>query len=197
MLEFVESIKNFVYSPAMIGVQVFVALFSLGLLFLLARIVKDLGEVHRWWEEKKVSLQQGADQDDMQDRPVAQPQYDQQEQYLSFFHEQWNAVVERMNTSEQEQWKLAIIEADALLDRAIQQTGVQGDTMGERMKNLSPQSFPLLDSAWQVHRVRNYIAHDPSYTLDVTTASRVFELYRRIFVRLGVIAPANVAQPVQ
>ena len=196
MLEFLESVKNFVYSPAMIGVQVFVVLLSFGLAFLLARIVKDLGGVHRWVEEKRVSLKQGADQDDMQSQSTAGAQQPT-DQDNAFFQEQWNTVVKRMSTSEQEQWKLAIIEADALLDRAIQRTGVQGTTMGERMKNLNPQSFPLLDSAWKAHRVRNYIAHDPSYIIDITTASRVFEMYRRIFVQLGVVVSEGIAQPVQ
>ena len=179
VVNFLESVKDFVYSPVMIGVQVFVALLSLGMAFLLTRIVKDLGGVNRWWEEKRFSLKQGADVDDIQNRPTTQSQ----------FHEQWNNVVRRMNTLEQEQWKLAILEADVLLDRVIQQTGVRGETMGERMKNLNRQSFPLLDTAWQVHGVRNRIAHEPEYTIDASTASRVLALYTRIFVRLGVIPP--------
>lgn len=179
-MELSDSLKDFLYSPLMIGVQVFSGIFAIGLFLLYARMLKDTGWARRL-EESKVSLEQENETDNEEE--VAQSQSSD----MSFFTERWNVVVSRMQSPEEAQWKLAIIEADTLVDYTIQQMGVQGETMGERMKNLNRSSFPLLDSAWKAHRVRNYIAHDPSYQVSAQTAARVFDLYRRIFTRLGFI----------
>lgn len=183
-----ESIIAFVYSPVMLGVQAFSVVVSLGLLFFLWRMIHDTGAYFRWRDEKNASLDEGVEDDarrerekQMQAQSVADSGGDE------MFHSRWNNVVARMGTPDESQWKLALIEADALLDYVLQQRGTPGATMGERMQNLSADTFPLLESAWRVHRIRNYLVHNVEYELNIAVASRAFELYRRIFIQMGFV----------
>jgi len=82
-------------------------------------------------------------------------------------------------------WKLAIIEADSILDQLIQALGYKGDTMGDRMKNIRPGQFPYLDEAWRVHKVRNFLAHDPNYELSRQAVLRTIDIYKKIFREFG------------
>ena len=97
VVEFFKSIKDFVYSPPMIGVQVFSVLISLSMAFLLARIIKDTGNWERRWKESRVSLKQGVEQDNIQqeqvqDNPLSRGVLQQVQQGSQFFQEHWDAV---------------------------------------------------------------------------------------------------------
>jgi hypothetical protein len=84
-------------------------------------------------------------------------------------------------------WKLAIIEADIILDELLKNAGYVGATLGERLKNISPNQLKSLDDAWQAHKVRNQIAHAGSdFVLTHKLAQDTIKQYRRTFHELGV-----------
>ncbi|MBP9826904.1 hypothetical protein KBC99_00295 [Candidatus Saccharibacteria bacterium] len=55
--------------------------------------------------------------------------------------------------------KNALMEADKLLDYVMQAKGMQGETMGDRLK-LNGQNFSDLNGIWAAHKLRNQIAHE-------------------------------------
>jgi hypothetical protein len=84
-------------------------------------------------------------------------------------------------------WKLAIIEADIILDGALKQKGYPGVSLGERLKNVSPQQLGSLQDAWEAHKVRNRIAHDGAdFVLTKRIAQETINRYQRVFSELGV-----------
>lgn len=99
----------------------------------------------------------------------------------------WSLIQKRISSNDEAQWKVAILEADAVLDNLLIVLGYQGNTMGERMENIKPGHFTYLDEAWRAHKVRNFIAHDPSYTLSKEIAERVVEVYRKIFDEFNIL----------
>lgn len=79
-------------------------------------------------------------------------------------------------------WKLAIIEADIILDEALKQQGFAGTSIGERLRSVSPQSLASLDDAWQAHKIRNEIAHSgPDFVLTQKLARETIARYQRVF----------------
>lgn len=85
-------------------------------------------------------------------------------------------------------WKLAIIEADIILDDSLKQKGYPGNSLGERLKNVSPQQLNSLQDAWEAHKVRNRIAHDGSdFILTKRIAQDTIARYQRVFTELGVL----------
>lgn len=84
-------------------------------------------------------------------------------------------------------WKLAIIEADIILDELLKDAGYGGTSLGERLKSISPQQLRSLDDAWQAHKIRNQIAHGGAdFVLTQRLAQDTIKQYRRVFHEMGV-----------
>jgi hypothetical protein len=56
-----------------------------------------------------------------------------------------------------------IIAADALCSKALAAAGVTG-SMGEQLKAID-NWYPRIDNIWRAHKLRNKLAHEPSFTL--------------------------------
>ncbi len=98
----------------------------------------------------------------------------------------WQRVEEYMSSSNSSDWKVAILEADNILDEITKRMGYTGETLGERMKVISATDFPYLEEAWEAHKVRNQLAHKGTeYALARSDAEHVINIYYRIFSALG------------
>lgn len=96
--------------------------------------------------------------------------------------QRWDKVVGLFNSSDHASWRLAIIEADTMLDELMQYLGFDGVSLGERLKSASPRVFPPLQEAWEVHNLRNKLAHEGlSYDLQPDEAIRARKTYENIF----------------
>lgn len=83
-------------------------------------------------------------------------------------------------------WKLAVIEADIELEKALDGAGYTGATIGERLKSIQPGQIATLDDAWEAHKVRNRIAHDGAdFVLTKKLAQETITRYERVFAELG------------
>ena len=92
-----------------------------------------------------------------------------------------------LESSNPNDWKLAIIEADILLDDLLKQRGYAGLSLGDRLKSISPTALHSLDDSWQAHKVRNQIAHaGADFVLTQKIARETITQYRRVFAELGV-----------
>lgn len=85
-------------------------------------------------------------------------------------------------------WKLAIIEADIILDEELKRAGYAGTSLGERLRSIAPSSLTSLDDAWQAHKVRNQIAHaGADFVLTHKLANDTIVKYERVFKELEII----------
>ncbi len=85
-------------------------------------------------------------------------------------------------------WKLAIIEADIILDDGLKKAGYIGGSLGERLKSISSGQLRSLDDAWEAHKVRNQIAHGGAdFVLTKRLAEDTIKQYRRVFEELGLV----------
>lgn len=98
----------------------------------------------------------------------------------------WERVEEYMTSLNPSDWKIAILEADNILDEVVERMGYKGKNLGERMKMIEASDFPYLDEAWQAHKLRNQIAHKGTdYALTRSDAEQAINIYYRIFKELG------------
>ena len=94
----------------------------------------------------------------------------------------WLAVTEYMNSENPNDWKLAILEADTLLESLVDDLGFKGDTFGEKLKSIDKDKFKNLSSAWEAHNVRNRIAHEGiEFEISKLEAKRIVLIYEQIF----------------
>jgi hypothetical protein len=98
-----------------------------------------------------------------------------------------NDVLQHIESSNPNDWKLAIIEADIILDDILKQKGYVGASLGERLKSISPNQLNSLNDAWEAHKIRNRIAHDGAdFVLTQRLAEETINRYRRVFTEFGV-----------
>ncbi|MBD3245142.1 MAG: hypothetical protein GF335_04065 [Candidatus Moranbacteria bacterium] len=91
----------------------------------------------------------------------------------------WEKIQSKLNSHNPNEWKLAIIEADKLLDKALEDFGAPGFSTGDKLKNVTQGDMEgNLDQAWQAHKVRNNIVHHPDFELDNNLASRTIKQFR-------------------
>ncbi len=96
--------------------------------------------------------------------------------------QRWEKVVGLFNSSDHTQWRLAIIEADTMLDELMEYLGFDGANLGERLKSSSVRVFPPLRDAWEVHNLRNRLAHEGlGYDLQQDEAMRARKIYENLF----------------
>src|SRR3989344_5489315 len=91
-------------------------------------------------------------------------------------------VMTHLNSDRESDFRLAILEADVLLDEMVTHMGYHGDSLGEKLKGVEKSDFLSLDQAWEAHAVRNKIAHEGSaFALTDREAKRVVKLYEDVF----------------
>ncbi|MEY2665686.1 MAG: hypothetical protein RLZZ480_791 [Candidatus Parcubacteria bacterium] len=96
-------------------------------------------------------------------------------------------VLKHIDSDNPNDWKLAIIEADIILDDLLKQRGYAGSSLGERLKSISPTSLASLSDAWEAHKVRNRIAHEGAdFVLTKRIAEETISRYRKVFNEFGV-----------
>lgn len=83
-------------------------------------------------------------------------------------------------------YNVVVVEADKLLDKALCEMGIQGKTMGDRLKR-SSERFSQLNSVWYAHKLRNQIAHEHGFKLEYNQSRHALETYKQALKDLGAI----------
>lgn len=99
----------------------------------------------------------------------------------------WAKILARLETGNEDEYKLAVIETDSMLDNILQRLGYPGATLGEKLKPLNSSIIPNIDSILQAHKVRNDIVHDPDYYLTLEEVKETLAIYEQTFKDLQVI----------
>jgi len=101
---------------------------------------------------------------------------------------QWEVVERHAASASESDWRLAILEADILLDDILRARGFVGESLGERLKNADRSDFQTLDKAWDAHKLRNTIAHEGiNFPLSERETRRIIALYAEVLREFGFI----------
>ncbi|MFT5280959.1 MAG: hypothetical protein ACI9AR_000401 [Flavobacteriaceae bacterium] len=104
------------------------------------------------------------------------------------YYRRWQKVLENVHAENESLWRVAIMEADAMLEEMTKDMNIQGDTLGERLRNVDLSDFLSLDHAWEAHKVRNAIAHEGSeMLLSHQKAKNTIKNYEYVFNEFNLI----------
>ena len=102
---------------------------------------------------------------------------------------QWEAITTLFKASDPTGWRMAIIDADTMLEELVTEMGHQGDSFGEKLMSLRRDGVSWTDAAWDVHLLRNKLAHEGSrYNLTDREAFRAYKIYENILMGTGYLA---------
>ncbi len=89
----------------------------------------------------------------------------------------WDKIKARLSADDQAQHKLAIIEADQLVEGLMKDMKFKGSNMAEILDNLYPDQIENIDDLKRAHLIRNQIVHDETFDVDKKTAQEVMGIY--------------------
>lgn len=81
--------------------------------------------------------------------------------------------------------KLAVVEADKLLDTVLRKMHIPGETMGERLK-VAAYKYPAISRVWPAHKLRNQLVHDATFEITQRQARSALKDFRDAFKALNV-----------
>lgn len=89
----------------------------------------------------------------------------------------WNLIRARLDTGQDAQYKVAIIEADNVIDDLVKRMGYDGKNMAERLDNIPSGQLDHIEELKKAHEIRNIIIQDDNFILDKKSAEEVMALY--------------------
>lgn len=94
----------------------------------------------------------------------------------------WRKILTMVDSTNQNDWRQAIIEADIILDEIVTAANYAGEDLGTKLRNATEADFTTVKQAREAHFIRNRIAHDgAAYPVSQHEAKRVVNLYKQIF----------------
>lgn len=98
----------------------------------------------------------------------------------------WRMIRETSKMNGEMGMKLALVEADTLLDGALKSIMMPGDTLGERLK-VACYKYPKLKDVWWAHKLRNQLVHDHSFRLNMRETQRALDEFEKALKTLNVL----------
>jgi hypothetical protein len=94
----------------------------------------------------------------------------------------WEKILKLAASENSSDWRLAIIEADIILDELLEKLHLPGETMGDKLKAVEKSDFTTIENAWEAHKIRNIIAHEGGdFIINQREIRRVISLYETVF----------------
>jgi len=101
------------------------------------------------------------------------------------YREKWLTITQSV-TDDIGTMQLAVLHADKLLDQALRESGIGGETLGERLKN-GKTRFRNLNAVWSAHKLRNQIAHDDHVKITRRQTDSALSSFRTALIDLGAL----------
>lgn len=100
----------------------------------------------------------------------------------------WEALKKKLETGSEDQYKLAVIEADKLIDSLIFRMGYKdGKNFGERLDNIPPRQIEDVSSIKEGHAIRNRIILEEDFKVDKKMAAKTLALFEKFLITHMVI----------
>ena len=98
----------------------------------------------------------------------------------------WNEIEKHLESGAESGFRLAILEADKLLDYVLKQRFMPGETLAERLK-YAQYKYPKLQKVWWAHKVRNDLVHEATFTVSENLAKKVINSFREALREIGAL----------
>ena len=109
----------------------------------------------------------------------------------------WQSVLEKLESKDESNYKMAVIEADKIFDDILKRIGYQGEDMAERLKQITSAQLANIDEIWQVHKLRNRLVHELGFRIKHSQAKQAVEIYQRALEDLEAVWAYNLRSDIE
>lgn len=99
----------------------------------------------------------------------------------------WDKIKKRLESGNEADYKVAIIEADSVIDDLIRRIGYKGENMMERINNIPIGQLDKVDEIKEAHEIRNRVIHEEKFRVNRKTAEEVFTKYEHFLRHFEVL----------
>jgi hypothetical protein len=103
------------------------------------------------------------------------------------FKKEWLKIKKRLESGIEAELKLALIEADSLVEEVLDKKGYKGKDFEERVRGLIPEFLIDLEEILKVHQLRDDIIEDPTLKIDPREIQKAISVYEKILRELDAI----------
>ena len=154
--EILAGLKKFYYSDVMLWIKFFLGVYTMVLLIdLILLLILQLPEGWR------INLR-GAD--------IKVPGKKE-------IKKRWEAIEKYLSDKNESFWKVAILEADKLVDEVLTGFGYQGKNLGEKLAQVNENQLEHYQELKEAHQVRNRIIQEKDYKLSREEARKIVNIY--------------------
>lgn len=102
--------------------------------------------------------------------------------------QRWQKISQSLKAGPQN-FQIAVINADKLLDYCLQRLGVAGNSMGERLQNASHlfRDKASYQAAWDAHKARNSLVHQHENEFLFHQAKETLEQFHKALEGINVL----------
>jgi hypothetical protein len=93
----------------------------------------------------------------------------------------WEAILDRLESGNESQYKAALIEADAYADDILKSMSYDGANMKERLDGIKEYQLETKNDLAEAHALRNQIINNPAFSLTKEQAGETLALYKGFF----------------
>ncbi len=92
----------------------------------------------------------------------------------------WKQIKKRLKSGNEKEWKLAVIEADAVFDESLKIAGYTGKTFDERLEAANHVRFfnISVEEIKQARKLKDRIASEPDFKISQNEAGVIVEIYK-------------------
>jgi len=96
----------------------------------------------------------------------------------------WEGILSRLESENPSQYKVALLEADALADEILASMGYVGQNMAEKLETAWAGQLETKDLLLEAHEVRNRVVHEENFVISREETERWLQNYRKFFEEL-------------
>ncbi len=89
----------------------------------------------------------------------------------------WQKILKRLERGDQASLKLAVIEADNIIDEILKRMALPGNNFEERLRQFERHELSSVDLVWEAHRLRDFIVHAPDAQITQEQAEGALKYY--------------------
>jgi hypothetical protein len=89
----------------------------------------------------------------------------------------WNKIIKRIESGSEDEYKLAILEAEEILIEVLEKLEYKGETLEEKIKNLPEGTISNIEELKKVSEARNNVVYNPEYKLSLDETKRILDVF--------------------
>ncbi len=102
------------------------------------------------------------------------------------FREQWFEILNFFENAPQEKLKLAVFAADNLINKILQEIGISGDDLGQKLLKLDESSLESINDLIEAHKFKTELEKKDVY-FDKKEIEETLKKYEKFLKEIGII----------